>query len=180
MTDDQNQDDSALFRAAVGDVRPLRHDQAPTRTPPPRPVPRQREADEKRVLDELLDGPIDPGDLETGEELTFLREGVQKRVLRRLRRGQFSVQAELDLHGMTVPVARAQLRQFINDSRRRDVRCVRIIHGKGLRSHNRGPVLKGLVDRWLRQLGEVIAFASARPVDGGTGAVYVLLRAPSR
>jgi len=174
--DEDRDDDTSLFRAAMADVQRLDHDQAPSQPPRPPPVPRQRERDEQQVMHELLDGPLDPSDVETGEELTFLRAGVQKRVLRRLRRGHYAVQAELDLHGLTKDAARAELRAFINDCRTRDLRCVRIIHGKGLRSHNRGPVLKTLVDRWLRQLDEVIAFASARPMDGGTGAVYVLFR----
>lgn len=175
MTDQQD-DESALFRAAVRGVRPLQHDGAATQPPRPKPIPRQREADESRVLDELLDGDLDPAELETGEELSFLRPGIQKRVLRKLRRGHYAVQAELDLHGQTRATARHELRAFINDCRRRDIRCVRIIHGKGRGSSNRGPVLKVLVDRWLRQLDEVLAFASASPTDGGTGAVYVLLR----
>jgi len=180
VSDDYDHDDNALFREAMRDVHILRHDLATVRPPKPSPRPRQLEADERRVVDELLAGDLDPGELETGDELAFVRPGVQRRVLRKLRRGQYPVQAELDLHGMTLPVARAALREFINACRTRELRCVRVIHGKGLRSRNRGPVLKGLVDRWLRQLDEVLVFASARPVDGGTGAVYVLLKARSR
>jgi DNA-nicking Smr family endonuclease len=86
------------------------------------------------------------------------------------------VAAELDLHGMTSELARSALREFMAECRRRDHRCVRIIHGKGRGSSNRGPVLKGKVNRWLRQRDDVLAFCSARPVDGGTGALYVLLR----
>lgn len=176
MGREDDNDDSALFRAAVEDVQPLRHNRVAPQKPRPSPVPHQRHRDERRVMEELLDGPLEPDEVETGDELAFLRPGVQKRALRKLRRGHYSVQAELDLHGMTADIARQELRRFINDCRARDLRCLRIIHGKGLRSRNRGPVLKTLVDRWLRQLEEVLAFASARPVDGGTGAVYVLLR----
>jgi DNA-nicking Smr family endonuclease len=96
--------------------------------------------------------------------------------LRKLRRGQYAVEAELDLHGLTRHVAHAALRQFLNDCVLRGLRCVRVIHGKGLRSGPSGPVLKEGVDHWLRKLDNVAAFASARPVDGGTGALYVLLR----
>jgi len=171
-------DEHALFHAAMADVRRLRAPQiVEQRKPRPRPIPLQREADEAAVLRELLTYEMDPLDAETGEELLFARVGVQRRVLRRLRRGMYGVQAELDLHGMTVPVAHEELRQFLAACRLRKLRCVRIIHGKGNRSSNRGPVLKGKVDRWLRQWDEIIAFISARPVDGGTGAVYVLLRA---
>jgi DNA-nicking Smr family endonuclease len=104
------------------------------------------------------------------------RPGLQRRILRRLRRGHYSLAAELDLHGMTVPVARVALQAFLQECRRRDLRCVRIIHGKGRRSSNEGPVLKVKVDRWLRQREDVLAFCSAQPADGGTGAIYVLLR----
>ncbi len=174
---DSTDDDMDAFRRAVADVRPLRHDRVALQPPRPRPSARQRRQDEARVLRELLTHELEPEHVETGEELLFAREGVQKRVMRKLRRGQYPPQEELDLHGMTVPVAHEALRVFLAECRHHRYRCVRIIHGKGNRSSNRGPILKTKVDRWLRQWDEVIAFASARPVDGGTGAVYVLLRA---
>jgi DNA-nicking Smr family endonuclease len=96
-------------------------------------------------------------------------------VLRKLRRGQYRVQAELDLHGLTVPEAKEELRAFLADALEHHIRCVRVIHGKGLRSGHRGPVLKGVVSNVLRRVGPVLAYVSARHVDGGTGAVYVLL-----
>ncbi|MCK8516403.1 Smr/MutS family endonuclease [Methylonatrum kenyense] len=177
MNDDDDED-RRLFQEAMADVRRLRDQRQVTGDwPRPKPVPQQRAADEAAVVRELLVHDIDPVTMETGEELYFARPGVQRRVMRKLRRGQYTVQDELDLHGMTVPVAREAVQQFIAESRAQDRRCVRIIHGKGHRSSNRGPVLKGKLDRWLRQWDEIIAFTSARPVDGGTGAVYVLLRA---
>ncbi|MCC5812711.1 MAG: Smr/MutS family protein [Ectothiorhodospiraceae bacterium] len=177
MSDERDEhDELALFRQAVADVTPLRQDRVHLRPPRPRPVPRQTLADEARVVEELLTHEIEPEMLETGEELLFARPGVQKRVLRKLRRGQYPPQEELDLHGMTVAVAHQALRAFLMECRHHHLRCVRVIHGKGNRSSNRGPVLKTKVDRWLRQWDDVIAFSSARPVDGGTGAVYVLLR----
>ncbi len=175
MSNDEKE--AQLFRRAMADVRPIRktRDTEPKRTRPS-PVPRQRDADEAAVLRELLNQEMDPTELETGEELLFSRAGVQHRTMRKLRRGQYGIQEELDLHGMTVPMAREALRSFLAECRVRQLRCVRIIHGKGNRSSNRGPVLKRKVDLWLRQWDEVIAFASARPFDGGTGAVYVLLK----
>lgn len=172
-----DEDDIALFREAMADVRRLRHDRQVLRPTPPGPVAAQRLADERQVLAELLSHEIEPEMLETGEELLHASPGLQRRVLRKLRRGQFGIQDEIDLHGLTVALAHVELREYIARCRRRGLRCVRVIHGKGRGSGNRGPVLKTAVDRWLRQWDDVIAFASARPNDGGTGAVYVLLRA---
>lgn len=179
MCDQDHDADLELFRAAMRQVRPLNVDESPnTDSPRPAPVPLQRLADERAVVQALLlpgDGVSIPFN-ETGEELVYLRAGLQRRVLRRLRRGYYRVTAELDLHGMTATTAHQALTRFLSHCRRRDYRCVRIVHGKGRRSSNRGPILKGKVDRWLRQRAEVLAFCSARPVDGGTGALYVLLQ----
>jgi len=169
-------DDATLFRESVGPVRPVRSKRAALRRSRPEPVPLQREADERAVLEELLHHAWDPAALETGEELIHARPGVQKRVLRRLRRGQYSVGDEIDLHSMNAEAAREALERFIGEARHRMLTCVKVIHGKGLRSKGGGPVLKRLVDHWLRRHPAVLAFASAKPNDGGTGAVYVLLR----
>lgn len=175
---DNDADDSDLFRQAMADAKPL--DVEPRvqhEKPRPAPVPRQRLQDEKAVLDELLDEPA-PGDdldLETGEELRFLRNGYPPRLIKRLRRGEFTVGLHLDLHHMTHDPARDALLAFIDDALDGDMGCVRVVHGKGLRS-KQGPVLKVMVNRLLRRHPAVIAFTSCRPVDGGTGAVLVLLR----
>lgn len=169
-------DDSGLFRREVGDVRPLQHDRVTHTGRRVAPVPLQTALDEEQVLRDMMAQDYDQAEIETGEELWFCRPGLQLTLLRKLRRGQFTVQGELDLHGMTVPVARQALADFL---RARGARCVRIIHGKGLGSRHRRPVLKNKVNAWLQQRDEVLAFCSARPVDGGTGAVYVLLRNPS-
>jgi DNA-nicking Smr family endonuclease len=129
------------------------------------------------VLQESLNGDAADPALAGGEELVFHRPGVQGPILRKLRRGQYRVQAEIDLHGLTVVEAKQALRQFLAEALDRHIRCVRIIHGKGLRSGHRGPVLKGAVSSVLRRTGPVLAYVSARQVDGGTGAVYVLLSA---
>jgi DNA-nicking Smr family endonuclease len=110
-------------------------------------------------------------------DLSFQRAGVRTQVMRRLRRGQIPIEAELDLHGLQQLAARAQLAQFLAHSRDTGRRCLRVIHGKGHRSGTRGPVLKTAVDLWLRRHPDVLAFSSARAIDGGTGALYVLLRA---
>lgn len=174
-TEDAPDDERLLFRDAVGPVERVRS--SPRRRPwrrMPSARPAMREADEQAVIGELLDLP--PPDIETGDDLFHRREGVQWSVMRKLRRGQYRCQAELDLHGMVVDVARHCLAVFLRESLDRGYRCVRIVHGKGLRSGNRGPILKIKVAGWLRQRDEVLAYCSARQTEGGTGAVYVLLR----
>lgn len=171
-----SEDDIELFRQAVGKVSPLRHDRVqPARKHVP-PVPSQRHRDERQVVEDMLSDVIDPADLECGDELLFSRPGIQHGVLRKLRRGQFSVDAELDMHGMTTLIARQALNEFLRGCRFSGARCVRIIHGKGRGSAHGRPVLKTKVNHWLQQRDEVLAFCSARPIDGGTGAVYVLLK----
>ena len=169
-------EDRRLFRDAIGDVQRL----APVAPPPaagkPAPRPRMFEADEAAVAGELLEMDFDPASLEVGEELSYLRDGYPTRLLRQLKRGQFSVHDELDLHQMNAAAARTSMVAFLAEAKRSGVRCVRIIHGKGLRSKAAGPVLKALTDRLLRRRDDVVAFASARPAQGGTGAVIVLLK----
>jgi DNA-nicking Smr family endonuclease len=171
-------EDTALFRSSVGDVKPLDHDRHEQRRPRPPAIARQRELDERRVLEELDSGAWEPWEMETGDELFYKDVGVQDRLIRKLRRGLVPIEAELDLHGMTVSTAKRTVGDFLAQARAGGLRCVRIIHGKGLRSRNKQPVLKGKLDRWLRLRREVLAFCSARPSDGGAGAVYVLLRRP--
>ncbi len=175
-SDIDTDDDKSLFRQAMADVRRLNNEHTPQSPPKPKPEPRQSEADEARVMSDSLSDEFDPIDTETGEELLFSRTGIQKQVLRKLRQGKFAIEKELDLHGMRVEQARQALSIFLHQCRNNGVRCVRIIHGKGLGSHQKQPVLKGKTNRWLQQRDEVLAFCSARPEDGGTGAVYVLLK----
>lgn len=169
-------DDRELFRQAVDGARPLRHAPRALHTPKRRPVAGSRRADERAVLSESLE--LDPAELgvETGEELLFRRSAITDRVLKRLRRGHYAVGDELDLHGLTASQARELVRDFLARAAARQLVCVRIIHGKGRGSGPRGPVLKKSVNLWLRKTDAVLAFTSARPADGGTGALYVLLR----
>jgi len=168
-------EDVELFRAAVRDVKPLvRERRAPERKAVPGRA-RFARADRRAVLLESLEGPIDDLSVSGGDELVFRRAGVQPAVVRNLRRGLYRVESEFDLHGLNVAQARAALAAFLANAVARDIRCVRIVHGKGLRSGHRGPVLKNVVSTVLRRVATVVAFASARPEDGGTGALYVLL-----
>lgn len=171
-------DDAELFRTSIGRVRELTVavDVAPIAPkPPPRAV--QFERDEAAVRDELLDNAFDPGVIEVGDEIHYLKDGQPSRVLKRLRRGYYSIRAEIDLHQMSASVARSAINGFLDEAKRNHELCVRIVHGKGLRSSSRGPVLKRLVDQMLRKRGDVIAFSSALPAQGGTGALLVLLAA---
>jgi DNA-nicking Smr family endonuclease len=175
-------DEVELFRASVSDVTPLpRHDRAQHVRPLPQPIPTQRLRDDRETLQDSLSHrvPWDDG-METGEELCYLRNGVGAQVLRKLRRAHWVIQDELDLHGLTVEEAREVLVGFLNQCVRGGLRCVRVIHGKGLRSKNREPVLKRKVAGWLMQREEILAYCQARQADGGSGAVVVLLKGGAR
>jgi len=167
--------ESRIFRESVGRVRPVDDDRHSGGAEPPAPLARQLRKDEAAVMDELLSHEFDPADLEIGEEMHYLRSGVRPRVLPRLRRGQYSVQDEIDLHHMNQTLAHQVVMEFIDHAQRRNFGCVKIIHGKGMKSGPQGPKIKVLVNRLLRRHKAVMAFASARSNDGGTGAVYVLL-----
>lgn len=176
------EDGAMLFRRAVADVVPLPPSDRVERTRPrPKPIPRQRLRDEQQVLIDALADPWDwEAALSTGEELVFSRPGVPTAALRKLRRGNWVIRGELDLHGHTGDEARVALAAFLNRCMLEERRCVRIIHGKGHGSKNRLPVLKNKVRHWLMQREDVLAFCQARTVDGGAGAVIVLLKSPSR
>jgi DNA-nicking Smr family endonuclease len=173
---DISEDEAELFRKAVGDVRPVTSDRVESAPRRPSPRPRFREADEARVLKESLQGNESDVDLETGEELVYARPGLQLKLMRRLRRGRIPVRAALDLHGHTWPEAREAVAEFLAEAAGAGWYCVRIVHGKGTRSGHRGPVLKTRLNSWLRHRSDVLAFCSATPADGGTGAIYLLVR----
>ncbi|HEU5468564.1 MAG TPA: Smr/MutS family protein [Steroidobacteraceae bacterium] len=168
-------EDRALFRAAVRDVSPLKQPKRPPERERRKARAASRRADEARVLADSLAFDADALDVESGDELGFRREGISESVLRKLKRGEYAIRDELDLHGMTQDEARAALAAFLSASALHGRRCLRVIHGKGRGSGHRGPVLKSAVNRWLRRHGSVAAFCSARRNDGGTGAIYVLL-----
>jgi len=175
--DDGAQADRAFVREALRDVRPLAFE--PRHHAQRRPAPRARftRADRRAVLAESLADlrqPLAPV-IETGEELQFRRDSVSPLTFRQLRRGHFRVESEVDLHGLTLDQAQQLLAEFLADALLHGLRVLRIVHGKGLRSGHRGPVLRQLVNRYLQRVDAVLAFASAREVDGGAGACLVLM-----
>ncbi|QWF15558.1 Smr/MutS family protein [Lysobacter capsici] len=182
---DDDSDDAALFHAAIGEVRRLPDAALPPTAPKPRPRARMAERDEALAREEFRHA-LDESLLEAGDALSYRRDELPPRVFARLRRGEISAQEELDLHGSPAREAEALLRAFLNDAREHGLGCVRVIHGKGRNGgsdyvDSRGsPVLKNLVDRMLRQRADILAFHSAPPAQGGTGAVLVLLAPPQR
>ncbi len=174
--EEEEEDEGALFRRAMQGVQPLKQAQRvqPVRRSV-RPLARFARAERAAVLLDSVGSGTDLHEVQPGDELLFRRAGVPDTVLRRLRRGVYRVEAEIDLHGLTAGEATAQLGAFLRDARARGQRCIRVIHGKGLRSGTRGPVLKNTVNALLRRADPVLAFASARPAAGGTGATLVLL-----
>ena len=170
-------DDIEEFRQAMSDAKPLKaKERVPLVTAKPKPRARFRRADDLAVLAESLDDDIDTIEHGHGGALRYQRQSVGRRTMRKLARGGYSVQAEIDLHGMTLAEAKPRLRDFVQYCANQGHLCVRVVHGKGLGSGQRGPVLKSAVNAWLRRWDTVLAFVSTRQVDGGTGAVYVLLQ----
>lgn len=167
-----------LFRRSIGNVATLAPpDKLIPIVPRPLPIARQHLADEQRALQESLSDEFSIETLlETDESLSFARPGIGSETLRKLRRGHWVIQHQLDLHGLRTDEAREALIEFLRNCGKRGLRCVRIIHGKGLGSVNKEPVLKNKVRNWLVQKDEVLAFCLARPADGGAGAMIVLLK----
>lgn len=172
ITDEERE----LFRAAVAGTTPLPDDDsvAPDK-PRPKPVPRQRHADERAVLEEMA-ADIPPDELESGDELLWRKPGVQDSVVRKLKRGHYRIERHVDLHGLSAVDARAVVTEFLGRAVADGAGCVRVVHGKGRGSREGRAVLKQLIGGWLRRNADVIAYASARQSDGGTGALLVLLK----
>lgn len=178
----RQQHDRLLFERTVGAVQRLpHHGKHVQHLPPPSPLPQQRRRDEQAVMHEALSDEFDAETLLlTDEHLSYRRAGVGPEVVRKLRQGDWSIQAELDLHGQRTGEARQTLATFIREAHKNGLRCVRVVHGKGLGSPGKTPVLKSRVHSWLVQKNEVMAFVQARPAEGGAGALVVLLRPSPR
>lgn len=174
--------EASLFHEAVADVKPLTpHGRFLPPDPQLPPLPLHLFQDERAAMLAAMEDPLRwDEDTEYESDASYIRPGLARHTLRRLRRGDWRIQAELDLHGLTRIEAKHELVVFLHECKRRQARCIRVIHGKGLRSKNREPVLKQHVRHWLMQREEVLAFVQARPVDGGSGAVIVLLKSMYR
>ena len=174
----QRQAERHLFSRAVGAVKSLPDARkAHLKSPAPAPLALQKQLDEQSVLREAISDDFDVTTLlETDDQLSFRRPGIGPDVTRKLRRGDWRIQRELDLHGLRTEDAREALGGFIREATRLGLRCLRVVHGKGLGSPGKAPVLKSRVQGWLIQKNEVLAFVQARPVDGGAGALLVLLQ----
>ncbi|KQW63580.1 Smr/MutS family protein [Variovorax sp. Root411] len=170
-----------LFARAIGDTEPLRRKTSvPLAPQPPAPIPVQHQLDEQRVLRESLSDEFDVTTLlDVDDAMSFRRPGIGTDVTARLRKGEWAIQGQVDLHGLRSDEAREALGGFIRNAYKQGLRCVRVVHGKGLGSPGRQPVLKTKAQRWLIQKNEVIAFVQAKPAEGGAGALVVLL-APAR
>jgi DNA-nicking Smr family endonuclease len=170
-------DEMALFQAAMRDVAPLaKIDKIPPSNSSALPFPRKKNYQEQTVAADTLSDHIST-EIEAGDEWSYARAGMPHQTLRRLRRGYWKIQGNLDLHGLTRDAARQELSAFLEASLQKKLRCVRVIHGKGLSSKNRAPVLKIKIGNWLLQRPDILAFCQAKPEDGGGGAILILLKA---
>ena len=169
--------EKTLFQRAVGPVKPLAsrpHVELNSTPAPPKAF--QQKRDDDRVLRESLSDDFDVSTLlDTDDELSYRRSGIGTDVTQKLRKGHWSLQGQIDLHGLRTDEAREALGQFIKDAHKRGWRCVRVVHGKGLGSPGKSPVLKSKVQRWLVQKNEILAFVQAKASEGGAGALVVLL-----
>ncbi len=171
--DKKSREDVALFRDFVKDIKPLSHDKVVP--PKPRRRPKKRISfHESELIEDKLSDHVRVT-VTGGEALAFSQPGLQPQTMRDLRQGKIRPQAVLDLHGMTVVNSRKALIKFLLQTKKRAMRCVLVIHGKG-KFQTATPILKNQVNSWLRQHENILAFCSAKARDGGAGAVYVLLK----
>ena len=170
-----------LFVRAVGSVKPIPDGRRALLNPEqPAPIPMQHQLDELAVLREAISDEFDVSTLlDTEENLSFRRPGIGTDVTRKLRQGEWRIQRDIDLHGLRTDDAREALAAFIREARQQGLRCVRVVHGKGVSSPGKTPVLKSKVQGWLIQKNEVLAFVQAKPAEGGAGALVVLLKPTS-
>ena len=166
----------ALFREEIGEIEHIEQDKIHPVTNHIKPIPLFQQHRIDQDFNDTFSEDYEPLNVTGNESLAFRRSGIQQRLFSRLRNGYLEMEAELDLHGMTIPTAHHALAEFLHQCQQYNIRCVRIIHGKGWSSKHQKPVLKSKLNGWLQQADDVLAFCSAPIEDGGTGAVYVLFR----
>ena len=174
-----SEDEKQFFRDEVADVRRLKIEkrvETLKNKPSPKPRPQYEYSESEESVSNTMSDPVDLRDAVVDDVLFFARAGIQQKVQKKLRRGELPIEEELDLHGYTVVEAKTAIQEFLHECKRHKIRYIRIIHGKGYRSEQQIPVLKTHVAYWLPQLSDVLAFSSARANDGGTGAIYVILK----
>lgn len=173
MHNDSQDKDKDLFRKEMAGVKPLKSEQRHQHTPRRKPIRVRQNSELVPIVDVFSDAPLRE---DCPEQLNFARSGIQPATLKKLRQGKLNIEDEIDLHGMTVDAARDYLRAFLAECEAAGTRVIRIVHGKGYRSKDGRALIKGMVNRWLREVPMVLAFCSTVPADGGNGAVYVLLK----
>lgn len=172
----KHDDDFALFRQEVKDAQPLSHNRAQITSPQKTSVRLMHKASQATQVQDPFSSLIDAELVGNEDTLSYQGEGIQNRLFSKLKSGRLHLEAELDLHGLTLDAARLTLAEFIEHCQRQQIRCVRLIHGKGWSSRQQKPILKSHLNQWLRQHPAILAFHSATIEDGGAGALYVLLR----
>lgn len=165
-----------IFQEAMSGVNPLSHDRAYHESEKTNTRPFQQLAKEEFSFNDPLSDELEVEEKNTEEILSFCRTGIQRNVFKKLRSGAYKISDELDLHGSTLKQAKQLLVYYLQEAVQFESCCIRIIHGKGHRSGSNKPVLKTHVNHWLSEHDRVLAFHSTKPKDGGTGAVYVLLK----
>ncbi len=176
-SNDNNSDDAKLFRDAMRDTRPIKGPRRVSHDRQQKPQRRETADLRHKVVPDHLAAHSTDAEAGLGQRLTYQTSSVSRRRMRELSRGKLKIEAEIDLHGLTVSEARRELSDFLEECIHRGLSCIRIVHGKGKSSGARGPVVKSMTNSYLRQIDAVLAFCSALDKDGGTGAVYVLLSA---
>ena len=168
------EDDQMLFNDAMGDVKPLKQGEYVTPPKKKKTVSTPKIDDEAEYINYALSDAQDHQAVQSDEKLNYASNGIQPKLQKKLRAGKFPIEARLDLHGLTIDQARQEVSNFIHDSQCMDKKCIIIIHGKG--SINKPPLLKTMLNHWLKQIPDVLAFTSAQEQHGGSGAVYLLIK----
>lgn len=177
MTKKHPDDGLSSFQNAMKGVKPLKNDRIDLYAHPVNTLPfRDSNQYSDKERQPGLSDDRESTEVAAEEFLFFARPGLQLKTQKQLRQGKVIIDDHLDLHGLTIDEAREILLEFISYAQKRQIRCIRLVHGKGYRAKSSKPILKNRVNSWLRQHPDVLAFSSAQAKDGGTGAVYILIK----